>query len=565
MSAAENETTGAGAGIAAGKSASVDCGWGRLIFGQTFSENTKLAKMLSEEASGKRDIAMYLRDPHVVISLAPQEIFLDPSHTYRLWLDRYRPQEKPDTGFRLRFVEKREDAAAMHALYLKQHMVSPEEDFIWENHHRLELTYIVAEHEATGDILGAVLGVDHHEAFSDPEDGSSLWALVVDPQAPFPGIGEALVRGLAEYFRARGRTFMDLSVMHNNENAIRLYEKLGFRRVVVFALKHKNPYNEPLYTAPRPSTKLNPYAEIIVNEARRRGIGVDILDAEAGYFELSFGGRSVICRESLSELTTAIAMSRCDDKAVTQRLLKKAGLRVPAQQPAGLPDDNRRFLSRYSRVVVKPARGEQGNGISVDIRDLSALATAIDAAKIFSDRVLLEEYAEGQDLRIIVIDFKVVAAAIRRPPTITGTGRHKVLELIEKQSRRRQAATGGESRIPLDGEAERCIQEAGYQLDSILPQGVTLTVRKTANLHTGGTIHDVTEQLHPELTEAAVVAARTLGIPVVGLDFLVPSESESEYVIVEANERPGLANHEPQPTAERFVDLLFPYTSHSHR
>jgi D-alanine-D-alanine ligase-like ATP-grasp enzyme len=99
----------------------------------------------------------------------------------------------------------------------------------------------------------------------------------------------------------------------------------------------------------------------------------------------------------------------------------------------------------------------------------------------------------------------------------------------------------------------------------VLPAGRTLQVRKAANLHAGGTIHDITARLHPALREAAERAARALDIPVVGLDFLVPSVEGPEYVAIEANERPGLANHEPQPTAERFVDLLFPLTARRRR
>jgi D-alanine-D-alanine ligase-like ATP-grasp enzyme len=71
----------------------------------------------------------------------------------------------------------------------------------------------------------------------------------------------------------------------------------------------------------------------------------------------------------------------------------------------------------------------------------------------------------------------------------------------------------------------------------------------------------VTPLLHPALRDAAEAAARALRFPVVGLEFLVPSPEQPEYVIIEANERPGLANHEPQPTAQRFVDLLFPFTA----
>ena len=85
-------------------------------------------------------------------------------------------------------------------------------------------------------------------------------------------------------------------------------------------------------------------------------------------------------------------------------------------------------------------------------------------------------------------------------------------------------------------------------------------MRRTANLHTGGTIEDVTDRLHPDVAEAAVRAATALGIPVTGLDFLVPDVDGPDYVFIEANERPGLANHEPQPIVERFVDLLFPET-----
>jgi GNAT-family acetyltransferase (TIGR03103 family) len=539
----------------------INCGWGRLIFGHTFHNNKDLAQTLCEEVEGKRDIAFYVRDPHVVTALMPQEVFLDPSHTYRLWPEYYRPNHQQPKGFIIRFLNSHQDAAEIQSLYLKRRMIPPGADFVWKHRQCRLFVYLVAVDGNNEEIVGVAQGVDHYHAFADPEHGTSLWAVAVDPQAPYSGIGEALVRHLAEYYFTRGRAFMDLSVMYNNIQAINLYEKLGFKRVPVFSLKHKSPFNEPLYIAPEVEAQLNPYAKIIIKEARRRGIGVEVLDEIAGYFALSFGGRTIVCRESLTELTSAIAMSRCDDKAVTRRLFIQAGLKVPAQIEASNEDEIQAFLNQYSRLVVKPARGEQGVGISVDVRTLAEINTAIDRARQINERVLLEQYVEGQDLRIVVIDFKVVAAAVRKSAQIIGTGHHQIAELIEKQSRRRAAATGGESRIPMDAETVRCIQTAGYHLDSILPQDETLIVRKTANLHTGGTIHDVSPQLHSTLKNAAIRAAQVLDIPVVGLDFLVPAVNQADYVIIEANERPGLANHEPQPTAECFIDLLFPQTS----
>jgi GNAT-family acetyltransferase (TIGR03103 family) len=306
---------------------------------------------------------------------------------------------------------------------------------------------------------------------------------------------------------------------------------------------------------------LNPYAGIIVKEALRRGIGVKVVDAAHGYFDLTFGGRSLACRESLTDQTSAVAMSRCDDKRVTHRILATKGLNVPRQYPAKDPNENRKTLKALGRVVVKPARGEQGTGISVDLQTVEDLEKSVRRARRFCPDVILEEFVEGEDLRLIVIDYQMVAAAVRRPPVLVGTGRHTLRTLIKKYNRRRAAATGGEGRLPMDAETKRCLKLAGYRLDDVPAAETKIPARKTANLHTGGTIHDCTAELSPILAAAAQKAARELDIPVTGLDFLVPEVSGPEYVIIEANERPGLANHEPQPTAERFVDLLFPQTT----
>ncbi|HEY0836344.1 MAG TPA: N-acetylglutaminylglutamine synthetase [Azospirillum sp.] len=540
--------------------AAAECGWGRLLFAHTFANPTELIAAMRRERPGRRDIAFYLEDPHVVLAQAPNELFLDPSHTYRLRLWTYKAGQQL-RGFDIMAPRRREDADAVNRIYAARGMVAVDPEFFWAARDSRVLTHLIAVDPVSGAVIGSVTGVDHVRAFRDPQNGSSLWCLAVDPQAACPGIGEALVRALAEHFRARGRSFMDLSVLHDNANAIALYEKLGFKRVPVFALKTKNPINEKLFAGPAVDAGLNPYAMIIINEARRRGIGVEVVDAESNLFRLSLGGRSILCRESLSELTSAVTLFRCDDKAVTRRALARAGLSVPDQMAANGVEDNVAFLERHGSVVVKPARGEQGQGITVDVRDADTLARAIADARTICDTVLLEQFVRGNDVRVLVIDHRVVAAAIRRPAEIVGTGDRTVAQLIEAQSRRRAAATGGESRIPMDAETERCVRDAGWSMDAVLPEGQVLAVRKTANLHTGGTLHDVTDKLHRRLVDASIEAARALDIPVVGLDLLIPDLMGPEYVIIEANERPGLANHEPQPTAERFLDLLFPYSA----
>jgi GNAT-family acetyltransferase (TIGR03103 family) len=546
----------------AGGPAIVDCGWGRLLLGQTFADPDALVGALAGELPQARDVAIYVRDPHVVVARSPQQLFLDPSHAYRLPLQRVALPAPPRHGWTVRDA-RADDETAINRMLRARRMVPVAPGFVARALADERLLLLVAQDD-DGALLGVVTGVDHVRACADPEGGSSLWSLAVDPQCTQHGVGLALVAVLAQRLRDAGRCYMDLSVMHDNAEAIRLYEGLGFERVPVYCVKNRNPINEKLYVGPEVDDGLNVYAQLIVDEARRRGIHAEVLDAEFGYFRLSFGGRGISCRESLSELTSAVAMSRCDDKRVTRRVLAAGGVRTPAQmtlRDGGQDDDEtalQAFLDAHPRVVVKPARGEQGHGITVDVSGLDAVRAAAEVARRVCDDVIVEERVPGQDLRIVVIDHRVVAAATRRPAQVVGDGESDLRTLIDRHSRRRAAATEGESRIPLDAETERCVRAAGHTLDTVLPAGSVLAVRKTANLHTGGTIHDVTAQLHPALREMAEKASRLLDIPVVGLDFMVPAVDGADYAVIEANERPGLANHEPQPTVECFVDLLFP-------
>lgn len=536
----------------------LQCGWGRLLFADTFPSPESVAEAVLLEKPEQRDIALYLVDPHLVLNREPQKIFLDPSNTYRLKFADCPAPKRELTGFEIRPLRHKEELDEINRIYNTLGMVPLDTEFVWENRDSPYFTYAVALEKETEKVMGVAMGADHRACGEHLPQLCSMWAVAVDPQAALPGIGEGLVRYFIDYYRDMGREEMDVSVVHDNDKALGLYRKLGFKRIHVFAAKCRNRINERLFIGSPEIDEFNPYATIIIKEALRRGIVVEPLDSRRGYFRLSLGGRQVTCWESLSEMTSAIALKRADDKQFTREILNDAGLSTPDQMVAGDPAEEMRFLSKYLSVVVKPLHGEQGQGISVDVRTEGGLRRAVEKAREHGETVLIEQFVDGSDLRIIVINKEVVAASVRRPPSIMGTGEHTVKELIERLSRRRSAATGGESIIPVDDETERCVRQAGHQMDDVLEKEVTIAVRKTANLHTGGTMHDVTDQLHPELADAAVKAAFVLGIPVVGLDMIVDAPDKPRYVIIEGNERPGLANHEPQPTAEKFIDFLFP-------
>jgi len=550
-----------GAGEQPDENAVVDLGWGRILFGNTFEDAAELAEALQREEEGERDIAVYVAEPHLVLAAAPQALFLDPSHTYRLALSDLDDEPAPAGGFHVRRLRAKRDAQEINRLYAASAMAqAPIERFL-ANRDSDRIVHLVAEDDDTAAILGTVTGLDHYTCFNDPERGSSLWSLAVDPQAAFPGVGEALIRALADHFKAAGRTRLDLSVMHDNEPAIALYEKLGFERLPLFSVKCRNPFNEPLYTAPETRERLKQDAEVIIREARRRGVTVEIEDAESGLFQLILGGRVLSCNESLCDLTSAVAYQRCDDRQLCRRLMMRAGLPTPDQMESGDPDDEAAFLKRCGKVVVKAASRSSPAPVAVDVVEAESLTGAIADIAAQHPKVILEESVPGDHLRVLVIENRVVAGALRRPAQIVGTGRASVRQLVEIQSRRRAAATGGESRIPWDEETRACILEAGYSLDGVPADGEVIRVRRTPHLQHGGTIHDVTALLHVRLVDAATTAARVLDTPVVGIDMMVDNPTDPEFSVIGADPQPSLAHHQPQPAARHFLDMLFPQTA----
>lgn len=548
------------------KNIAIPCGWGRLLIGNTFQDPKQLALSLTEESDGQRDIALYVSNPQVVLSYSPQNLFLDPSDTMRIWMDSYRTAKAPSPNLQIRRAYSADDTQAINALYQQRKMVSVESRQVEYYKNSRQVIFFVAEHRITKKIIGTVMAVNHHEAYADPSRGSSLWSLAVSPDDPVVGIGEALVRHVVEYCFARGCHYLDLSVIHSNGVAKELYKKVGFTPISTFAIKNKNAINEKLFMGDKSSTKLNPYSTIITNEAMRRGIDVTINNDTENLFTLSLGGRHIKCHESLTELTSAISMHLCQNKLLTHKVLKAAGFNTPEYSQFTTALHAQQFLAKHHSVVVKPANSEQGKGVSVSIKTQKALEKAIYSARLESPQIILEKFYPGQEIRVVVIGFQMVAAAIKKPAEIIGDDLHTIKQLVINQSRRRQAATNGESSISLDEQTYSCIKEQGFSWDTVLPLGKRLRVCKKANLHTGGSLQDISDKLPQKLKSVSEEAARVLDIPVVGLDIIVPDLTEEnidDYVIIEANERPGLENHAPQPTAEKLVDLLFPLSRQS--
>lgn len=303
------------------------------------------------------------------------------------------------------------------------------------------------------------------------------------------------------------------------------------------------------------------YSRECAYEAMRRGIDIDVIDAQESLFVLSHSGRSHKCIGSLSDRSSAIDVKRVRDKSLANKMLRAAGYPAPDQIVADEYEKNLAFLKKHGAVVVKPATGEKGYGVSVDIRTPEDLEMAIEHALLYDVKIVIEQYIPAVDLRIIVIDYKAMAAAVRTKPEVIGDGVSTVKQLVEQKNQKLIDEGKPQFQIPVDEEYNRVLEQEGHTEEEVLEKDVVLEVRKSANVHAGGVKHDVTDDIHPDLMRQAEKIARLTNLRVTGVDFLVEDIKGSDFYYLESGERPSLSNYDRQRVIPAYIDSLFPETA----
>ena len=317
--------------------------------------------------------------------------------------------------------------------------------------------------------------------------------------------------------------------------------------------------------------RLGPSTGAIVSAAMARGIPYRRL-TQGSLVQFGWGSKQKRIQAAETCYTSAIAESIAQDKELTKNLLHAAGVAVPLGRPVKDADDAWAAAQEIGLpVVVKPRDGNQGKGISVNLTGEEQIKKAFTLAEEFRDDILVEKYLPGHDYRLLVIGDKLIAAARRDPPLVTGDGVHTVrqlVELVNKDPRRSDGHATSLTKIRFDEIALARLAQQGLDADSVPPRGSRVILRNNANLSTGGTATDVTDDVHPELAACAVAAAQTVGLDICGIDvvcdtMLKPLEDQGGG-IVEVNAAPGLRMHldpsfgKGRAVGEAIVGMMFP-------
>ena len=321
----------------------------------------------------------------------------------------------------------------------------------------------------------------------------------------------------------------------------------------------------------RRRSAFGPSTGSLVEAARRRGIPVERLNSMS-LIQLGWGSRQRRLRASVTDRTGLMAAESAGDKAEAKALLQGVGLPVArgvvVRSAEAAIEEARRLRPPW---VLKPLTGNHGRGVTTGLVNEDDLRRGFAEAVRHGPRVVLEEQLPGRDHRVLVVDGRVVAVAERVPPRIVGDGERSVRQLVETVNADPRRGVGHEAvmtRIRIDEAAEALLGDQGLTPDAVPAAGREVWLRTTANLSSGGTAIDRTDEIHPENAAIARRAALTIGLDVAGIDLLAPdirrSVRETGGGIVEVNAAPGLRMHlqpsegTPRDVAGPILDMLYP-------
>ena len=321
----------------------------------------------------------------------------------------------------------------------------------------------------------------------------------------------------------------------------------------------------------RESERLGPSTGSIVLEAQNRGIPWIRLN-KYSLVQLGYGANQKRIQATVTSETSSIGVELACDKEDTKYLLEQAEVEVPRGDilsSESALEDACKYVG-YP-LVIKPIDGNHGRGITVDINSYEEALVAFKVAKEVSRRVIVEKYITGEDYRLLVINYKFVAAAKRTPAHVVGDGTSSIEELVAKVNQDPRRGYGHEkvlTAITINDLTKTIIADAGYTTESVLKEGEKLILKDTANLSTGGTAEDVTDIVHPANVSMAERISKIIDLDICGIDIMTSDISQplsdTGGAVLEVNAGPGFRMHLapttglPRNVAAPVVDKLFP-------
>jgi len=321
----------------------------------------------------------------------------------------------------------------------------------------------------------------------------------------------------------------------------------------------------------RERERFGPSTGSIVDEAVARDIPFIRLNNQS-LIQLGYGKNGVRFRATMTDRTSSIAVDLASNKDETKRMLQEAAIPVAKGMCISSEEEIKDVISSVGfPLVFKPLDGNHGKGASINVKTEAEAIEAFHHAKKYSYKIIVEKFISGYDFRVLVINHRFIAAALREPAHVIGDGKSNIQELIDLENADPRRGYGHENvltEISVDKETTGQLAKSNYTLDTVLKKAEKCYLKGTANLSTGGTSTDVTDIMHPTNIFYCERISRVIGLDICGIDIMATNLSEpleaTGGVVLEVNAAPGFrmhlapANGLPRNVAAPVIDMLYP-------
>jgi cyanophycin synthetase len=321
----------------------------------------------------------------------------------------------------------------------------------------------------------------------------------------------------------------------------------------------------------REKDRFGPSTGSIVDEAVARDIPYIRLNNQS-LVQLGYGKNQVRFRATMTDRTSSIAVDLAGNKDETKKMLQDAA--IPVAKGMCISDESEvdTVIAKVGfPLVFKPLDGNHGKGASINVKTEAEARLAFEHAKKYSRRIIVEKFISGFDFRILVINNKFIAAALREPAHVIGDGTASIQQLIDTENKDPRRGYGHENvltEISIDKETNDELAKNKFTLETVLPKGEKCYLKGTANLSTGGTSTDITDIVHPHNIFIFERISRIIGLDICGVDIMATNLTEplevTGGVVLEVNAAPGFrmhlapANGLPRNVAAPVIDMLYP-------
>ncbi len=321
----------------------------------------------------------------------------------------------------------------------------------------------------------------------------------------------------------------------------------------------------------REKVRLGPSTGSIVDEAISRDIPWIRLGTNS-LVQLGYGVNQMRFQATITCQTSNIAVDIACDKEETKRMLDNSSIPVAKGDICVDEEDLKATIDKIGfPIVIKPLDGNHGKGASINVTNMEDAISGLEHAKKYSRRVIVEKFITGHDFRVLVINNKMVAAALREPAHVVGDGVSTIQQLIDITNEDPRRGYGHEkvlTEIDVDRDTQDILTKLELTLGSVIPKGEKVHLKSTANLSTGGTSTDVTDMVHPENVFLCERISRVIGLDICGIDIMAKNLTDplrqSGGVVLEVNAAPGFRMHLdpaeglPRNVAAPVIDMLYP-------